>query len=230
MVTVEADPVGRGSVGGRAGGLPGLSGSAAGVGVGAATRGPGAGVLRPRRARCASCRVTHVLLPVTVLARRAHSAVLVWAALVARAGGLGHRRIAEPLRVPETTVRGWLRRMAARLDPARAVTCGGGRPGWTSGPGRVELRVAGLPGCGRRGGVGGALPVRDRFARRGDGRAGRARLSGGRLLAPGGRCGRVATRVRPSRGGGDRILTWVRPAGDVPGGVPLEARHPGGHS
>jgi hypothetical protein len=32
-----------------------------------------AGVLRPRRARCPGCGVTHVLLPVTVLARRAYA-------------------------------------------------------------------------------------------------------------------------------------------------------------
>jgi hypothetical protein len=32
-----------------------------------------AGVLRPRRARCGRCLVTHVLLPVTVLLRRAYA-------------------------------------------------------------------------------------------------------------------------------------------------------------
>ena len=44
-----------------------------------------AGRLRPRRARCRSCRVTHVLLPVVLLLRRAYLAELVWAALSARA-------------------------------------------------------------------------------------------------------------------------------------------------
>ena len=34
----------------------------------------GIGPLRPRRARCAGCLVTHVLLPVTVLLRRADAA------------------------------------------------------------------------------------------------------------------------------------------------------------
>ena len=54
--------------------------------------------LRPRRARCRSCRATHVLLPVTVLLRRAYAAERIWAALVARAGGFGHRRIGAEIR------------------------------------------------------------------------------------------------------------------------------------
>ena len=49
--------------------------------------------LRPRRARCRACTVTHVLLPVTVLLRRAYAAERIWAALIARAEGAGHRRI-----------------------------------------------------------------------------------------------------------------------------------------
>jgi hypothetical protein len=80
-----------------------------------------AGVLQPRRARCAGCLVTHVLLPVTVLLRRAYAVGLIGSALVARAGGLGHRRIGRQLRVPAATVRGWLRVMGARLDPVRTV-------------------------------------------------------------------------------------------------------------
>jgi hypothetical protein len=60
--------------------------------------------------------VTHVLLPVTVLLRRAYAAERIWAALSGRADGLGHRRIAAAIRVPAATVRGWLRRAADRLE------------------------------------------------------------------------------------------------------------------
>lgn len=75
--------------------------------------------LRPRRARCRSCAVTHVLLPVTVLLRRAYAAERIWAALTARAERLGHRRIGVRLGVPAATVRGWLRRAGSRLEAVR---------------------------------------------------------------------------------------------------------------
>ena len=77
------------------------------------------GVLRPRRARCSGCLVTHVLLPVTVLARRAYAVGVIGAALLARAGGSGHRTIGRKLRVPAATVRGWLRVLASRLEATR---------------------------------------------------------------------------------------------------------------
>lgn len=77
------------------------------------------GVLRPRRARCAGCLVTHVLLPVTVLLRRAYAVELIGAAVLARAAGCGHRQIAERLGVPAATVRGWLRVLGARLAAVR---------------------------------------------------------------------------------------------------------------
>jgi hypothetical protein len=75
--------------------------------------------LRPRRARCSGCLVTHVLLPVTVLLRRAYAAEVVGAALSARAAGRGHRWVGLALGVPAATVRGWLRVMAGRLEAAR---------------------------------------------------------------------------------------------------------------
>jgi hypothetical protein len=60
-----------------------------------------------------------VLLPVTVLLRRAYAVEVIGAALTARAGGSGHRRIGEQLGVPVATVRGWLRVMGARLEQVR---------------------------------------------------------------------------------------------------------------
>src|SRR4029079_1660805 len=70
--------------------------------------------LRPRRARCRACTVTHVLLPVTVLfAQRV-------------CGGTDLDRVDRPCRggwaspdrrrlgVPAATVRGWLRRAGSR--------------------------------------------------------------------------------------------------------------------
>jgi hypothetical protein len=75
--------------------------------------------LQPRRARCGGCLVTHVLLPVTVLLRRADAVEVLGAALTARAAGFGHRRIAVWLGVPAGTVRGWLRRWGSRLEAVR---------------------------------------------------------------------------------------------------------------
>ena len=49
--------------------------------------------VRPRCSRCRTYAVTHVLLPVTLLLRRAHVAELIWAAVVAKAAGGGHRLI-----------------------------------------------------------------------------------------------------------------------------------------
>jgi hypothetical protein len=65
--------------------------------------------LRPRRARCAACRATHVLLPGTVLPRRADTTAVIGTALLASARGAGHRRIAADLARPAVTVRRWLR-------------------------------------------------------------------------------------------------------------------------
>ena len=104
------------------------------------------GWARPRRVRGSAvapaaagavrgCLVTHVLLPVTVLLRRAYAVEVIGAALTARAAGLGHRRI------------------GARLGVRRARSvagCGGGRAGWNR------------PGCfsagGHRAGVDLAVP------------------------------------------------------------------------
>lgn len=99
------------------------------------------GVLRPRRGRCGECLVTHVLLPVTVLLRRAYAADVIGAALLARAAGRGHRSSGAALKVPASTVRGWLRVMAGRAEAVRvhllqvAVRAG------------VEVRVPEALGC-----------------------------------------------------------------------------------
>ena len=68
-----------------------------------------------------------MLLPVTVLLRRADAAKVIWAALVARAGGQGHRTIAALVGVPASTVRGWLRRMSTRLESVRVHFTGAAR-------------------------------------------------------------------------------------------------------
>jgi Domain of unknown function (DUF6431) len=75
----------------------------------------------PRRARCRGCQRTHVLLPVTCLARRADEAGVIGQALEAKAAGAGHRVIAEVLGRPASTVRGWLRALASRAEQVRSV-------------------------------------------------------------------------------------------------------------
>jgi hypothetical protein len=78
----------------------------------------GAGRVTPRRAMCTGCGRTHVLLPASVLLRRADAVTVIGVALLAKASGCGHRRVAELVGRPATTVRGWLRRIgqvAARV-------------------------------------------------------------------------------------------------------------------
>jgi len=73
----------------------------------------GVGRLQPRRGRCRGCRRTQVLLPASVLLRRADTVTVIGAALLAKAGGVGHRRVAAQLGRPPSTVRGWLRRITS---------------------------------------------------------------------------------------------------------------------
>ena len=72
--------------------------------------------LRPRRVRCASCKVTHVLLPALAPPHRAYTIDLVGQALLASAGGQGHRAIGADLGVPPDTVRDWIRRVRGRAE------------------------------------------------------------------------------------------------------------------
>jgi hypothetical protein len=143
--------------------------------------------VRPRRARCRACTVTHVLLPVTMLLRRAYAAERIWAVLAARAEGSGHRRIGASLGVPAATVRGWLRRAAQRLEQMRvwflgvAVSAG------------VDVRIPDTCGCAWRDVLAAVATataaIRFRFGPAGlFGAVTPARVvvaaSGGRLLAP----------------------------------------------
>ena len=80
---------------------------------GAATR------LRPDRARCRSCRRTHILLPSWCVPRRADAIQVIAAGLAAALGGSGCGRIAAGLGVPPSTVRGWLRRLRSRAEEMR---------------------------------------------------------------------------------------------------------------
>ena len=84
----------------------------------------GVGDLRPRRARCGSCSVTHVLLAVSCLLRRADGADVIGAALRAKAAGAGHRPIAAQLERPVSTVRGWLRAFARNAEAVRSALTG----------------------------------------------------------------------------------------------------------
>jgi len=62
--------------------------------------------VRPRRSRCRRCAVTHVLLLVDALLRRADTVEAIGSALLGR---------------PPSTVRGWLRRFGSRAEPVRAA-------------------------------------------------------------------------------------------------------------
>jgi len=72
--------------------------------------------LRPRRAHCHGCERTHVLLPAFSVPRRRDGAEVIGEALLAKAQGAGHRRIAARLGRPPGTVRGWLRAFARRAE------------------------------------------------------------------------------------------------------------------
>lgn len=80
--------------------------------------------VRPRRSSCSQCRCTHVLLPASTLARRADTVAVIGQALLAKAGGSGHRSIAARLGRPVSTVRGWLRRFGARAEGLRVLFTG----------------------------------------------------------------------------------------------------------
>jgi hypothetical protein len=76
--------------------------------------------LEPRRARCAGCQSTHVLLPAVCLLRRRDLAEVIVQALIGRAQKLGQLRISAQAGVPLSTVRGWLSRFKERAEMIRA--------------------------------------------------------------------------------------------------------------
>jgi len=80
-------------------------------------------VVRPDRGRCTVCQSTQVLLPSGCLPRRAYSVGVVAAVLVAAARGRRPAAVAAAVRVPQSTVRRWVRavtRSAAVLS-AQAI-------------------------------------------------------------------------------------------------------------
>lgn len=81
--------------------------------------------VRPRRSRCRSCMVTHVLLPVLLLLRRADLAATIGEALVARhVERLRRAEVVIAAGAPADTVRGWLRRFEARAEEIRSQFLG----------------------------------------------------------------------------------------------------------
>jgi hypothetical protein len=80
--------------------------------------------VRPRRACCARCQATRVLLPAACQPRLADATEVIGAALAAKAAGLGHRRIATQLARPAATVRRWLRRARAQRHLTALYTAG----------------------------------------------------------------------------------------------------------
>ncbi len=80
--------------------------------------------VRPRRARCTACEVTHVIVPAWCVPRRAHGLEVIGTAAAAALAGHGHRAIGPELGVPAATVRGWLLRLRARAEQLRCHALG----------------------------------------------------------------------------------------------------------
>jgi hypothetical protein len=72
------------------------------------------------RVLCAGCGRSHSCWPDVLVGRRVDLAVVIGAALEAKAAGWGHRRIGVWLGVPAATVRGWLRRFALLAEEVTA--------------------------------------------------------------------------------------------------------------
>ena len=174
-------------------------------------------VLAPRRSRCPGCGATHVLLPAWCLSRRADEGAVIGSALQAAAAGAGHRTIAAGLGRPASTVRGWLRRFAARAEAVRAFftvllartspdpvmpagrPAGGGRGvgDRRRGRGGGAALAPARHGAGVGGGVGGQRRAADR-----PGLAGRGPLHELTRYRPPGRREIVCRSLTPMTGGG----------------------------
>lgn len=91
----------------------------------------GTAAARPRRARCAGCGRTHVLLPAWLLSRRRYAAAVIFAGLALQASGLKVAAAAARLRlpspgggwwsVPASTAGSWLSRFASRAGVLRQL-------------------------------------------------------------------------------------------------------------
>lgn len=79
---------------------------------------------RPRRAWCALCRRTDVLLPSELLPRRRDHVEVIGAALTAHAAGAGHRSVAAVVDRPASTVRNWRRAFRANAEGLRIHAAG----------------------------------------------------------------------------------------------------------
>lgn len=75
----------------------------------------------PRRGRCRSCRVTHVLLPASLFVRRAFAGVVIWACVLARAAGSKITAISARFGAKASTVASWLRRITGRAEWLRQI-------------------------------------------------------------------------------------------------------------
>jgi hypothetical protein len=144
----------------------------------------GAGRLLPRRGRCRGCGRTQVLLPASVLLRRADAVTVIGIALLAKASGAGHRPIAVLVKVPPSTVRGWLRRIVAVAKRVLAVLAAAATqlgaefvpPAPTAEPVAAVVEMLGALSAAMARRLGGSCsPWRSA-----------AVLTGGRLLAPAG--------------------------------------------
>ena len=80
--------------------------------------------LRPDRARCRSCRRTHIVLPSWCAPRRADAVEVIGTGLAAALDGAGCTRIGADLDVPPATARGWLRRLHSRAEEMRCFAMG----------------------------------------------------------------------------------------------------------
>ncbi|MGH2718640.1 MAG: hypothetical protein ACRDJU_08690 [Actinomycetota bacterium] len=87
-------------------------------------RGDSSACIRPRRARCSCCLVTHVLLPVLALLRRCDLAEAIGHALALKVAAWGYRRIAATVGVPPSTVGDRGRRFAANAEAIRVGFAG----------------------------------------------------------------------------------------------------------
>jgi hypothetical protein len=81
--------------------------------------------LRPRRSRCVSCLVTHVLLPTVLLLRRRDLAEVIGEALHARfVEGRSRAKVASAAGVPVWAARRWCGRFEVRAEEIRVVFTG----------------------------------------------------------------------------------------------------------